>query len=109
MTPYKLLATKVVLLPAFHAFSEILSLLLPVNGVPREVLCRIFALVRSGTDVVPLSHVCHRWRYIALRSPELWTPFGNRNLTGMLPAFIERSQGAPLDISMCIDSNDIQC
>ena len=27
----------------------------------------------------------------------------------MLPAFIERSQGAPLDISVSIDSNDIRC
>ena len=83
MTPHKLLATEAVLLPAFHAFSEILSLLLPVNGIPREVLCRIFALVGSGADVVPLSHVCRRWRYIALRSPELWTPFGNRDLMGI--------------------------
>lgn len=109
MTPQKLLATEAVLLPAFHAFLEILSPLLPVNSVPREVLCRIFALVGSGADVVPLSHVCRRWRHIALRSPRLWTSFGNRDLTRMLPAFIERSQGAPLDISVCIDSNDNQC
>ena len=117
-------------MPAFHAFSEILSLLLPVNGIPQEVLCRIFALVRLGADVVPLLHVCRQWRYIVLRPPlillvsmkspcsqveqktyppELWTPFRNRDLTRMLPAFIERSQRAPLDISMCIDSNNIQC
>lgn len=109
VTSQKLLATEAVLLPAFHAFSEILSPLRPVNSVPREILCRIFALVGSGADVVPLSHVCHRWRHIALRFPRLWTSFGNRDLTRMLPAFIERSQGAPLDISVCIDSNDIQC
>ena len=95
------------LLPAFRAFSEILSPLRPVNSVPREVLSRIFALVGSGAEVVPLSHVCRRWRHIALRSPKLWTSLGDRDLTPMLPAFIERSQGTPLDISVCIDSGDI--
>ncbi|KAH9988817.1 hypothetical protein BJV74DRAFT_461789 [Russula compacta] len=103
----KLLATEAVLLPAFRAFSEILSPLRPVNIVPREVLSRIFALVGVGAEVVPLSHVCRRWRDIALHSPKLWTSFGNRDLTPMLPTFIERSRGAPLDVSVCIDSDDI--
>jgi hypothetical protein len=103
----KLLVTEAVLLPAIRAFSEILSPLRPVNIVPGDVLSRIFALVGSGQEVVPLTHVCRRWRHIALRSPKLWTSFENRDLTPMLPAFIERSQGTPLDISVCIDSGDI--
>jgi len=98
-----------VLLPAFRAFSEILSPLRPVNKVPRDVLSGIFALVGTGTDVVSLSHVCRRWRHIALRSPKLWTSIGTRDLTPLLPAFIERSQGAPLDVSVCIDSDDTRC
>jgi hypothetical protein len=95
-----------VLLPAFRAFSEILSPLRPVNGVPGDVLSRIFALVGSGQEVVPLTHVCRRWRLIALRSPKLWTSLGSPDLTSMLPAFIERTRGAPLDISVCVDSGD---
>jgi hypothetical protein len=102
----ELLAAQVVLLPAFHAFSEILSPLRAVNNVPREVLSRIFALVGTGTDVVPLSRVCRRWRQIALRSPKLWASIGNRDLTPMLPAFIERAQDAPIDVDVCIDSGD---
>ncbi|KAH9959480.1 hypothetical protein BC827DRAFT_507493 [Russula dissimulans] len=102
----ELLATETVLLPAFRAFSEILSPLRPVNKVPRGVLSRIFALVGVGTEVVPLSHVCRRWRHIALGSPKLWTSIGTRDLTPLLAAFIERSQGAPLDVSVCIDSDD---
>lgn len=94
------------LLPAFHAFSEILSPFRAVNNVPRDVLSRIFALVGTGQDVVPLSRVCRRWRQIALRSPKLWTSIGDRDLTPMLPAFIERAQGAPLDVSVSIDSGD---
>ena len=102
----KLLAAQVVLLPAFHAFSEILSPFRAVNNVPRDVLSRIFALVGTGTDVVPLSRVCRRWRQIALRYPKLWTSIGDRDLTPMLPAFIERAQGGPLDVSVSIDSDD---
>ena len=78
-----------------------------MNIVPRDILSRIFALVGAGAEVVPLSHVCRRWRDIALRSPKLWTSVGNRDLTPMLPTFIERSQGALLDVSVCIDSDDI--
>ncbi|KAI9454499.1 hypothetical protein F5148DRAFT_426302 [Russula earlei] len=103
----ELLATEAVLLPALRTFAKVSSPLRPVNNVPREILSRIFALVGAGTEVVPLSHVCLRWRQIALRSPKLWTSIGDRDLTSMLPIFIERSQGAPLDVSVCIDSDDL--
>src|SRR6266404_7953775 len=94
-----------VLLPA-HVFSEIFSLLRYESSYSPEVLSRTSTLVLTGAEVVPLSHVCRRWRHIALRSPKLWTSFRNRDLTRMFPTFVERDQGAPVDVSVCIDSHE---
>ncbi|KAH9019088.1 hypothetical protein EDB85DRAFT_1896897 [Lactarius pseudohatsudake] len=102
----KLLATEAVLSPAFHAVSELLSPSRQVHQVPRDILTKIFVLVGTGAEVVSLTHTCRRWRYIALRTPKLWTSLRDRDLTNMLPMFIERSQGAPLDISVSISSDD---
>jgi hypothetical protein len=77
-----------------------------VHHVPREVLTKIFALVGTGAVVVPLTHACRRWRHIALRTPKLWTSLSDRDLTNILPLFIERSQRAPLDVSVSISSDD---
>ncbi|KAH8998508.1 hypothetical protein EDB92DRAFT_1177704 [Lactarius akahatsu] len=41
----------------------------PVSGIPVELLLTIFIL--SGNPVV-ISHVCRRWREIALSQPTLW-------------------------------------
>jgi len=94
-----------VLLPA-HVFSEIFSLLRYESSYSPEVLSRTSTLVLTGAEVVPLSHVCRRWRHIALRSPKLWTSFRSRDLTRMFPTFVERDQGAPVDVSVCIDSHE---
>ncbi|KAH9005633.1 hypothetical protein EDB86DRAFT_1467650 [Lactarius hatsudake] len=102
----ELLATEAVLSPAFHAVSELLSPSRQVHQVPRDILTKIFVLVGTGAEVVPLTHTCRRWRHIALRTPKLWTSLRDRDLTNMLPMFIERSQGAPLDISVSISSDD---
>ncbi|KAI9462841.1 hypothetical protein BJY52DRAFT_115229 [Lactarius psammicola] len=102
----ELLATEAVLSPAFHAVSELLSSSRPVHQVPREALITIFGLVGTGAEVVPLTHTCRRWRHVALRTPKLWTSLRDRDLTKMLPVFIERSQGAPLDVSASISSDD---
>lgn len=102
----ELLVTEAILSPAFHAVLELLSPSRPVHYVPREVLTGIFALVGTGAEVVPLTHVCRRWRHIALRTPKLWTSLRERDLTNMLPVFIDRSQGAPLDVTVSISSDD---
>jgi hypothetical protein len=102
----KLLATEAVLVPAFHAVSELLSPSRVVHQIPRDILARIFALVGTGAEVVPLTHACRRWRNIALRTPNLWTSLRDRELTDMLPLFIERSQRAPLDVFVSINSDD---
>ncbi|KAF8260304.1 hypothetical protein EI94DRAFT_1748891 [Lactarius quietus] len=102
----ELLATEAVLSPAFHAVAELLSPSRLVHQVPRGVLARIFALVGTGSEVVPLTHACRRWRNIALRTPILWTSLRDHDLTNMLPVFIERSQGTPLDVSVSISSEE---
>ena len=102
----KLLATEAILVPAFHAVLELLSPSRVVHQIPRDILARIFVLVGTGAEVVPLTHVCRRWRNIALRTQELWTFLRDRDLTDMLPVFIERSQRAPLDVSVSINSDD---
>ena len=102
----KLLATEAILVPAFHAVLELLSPSRVVHQIPRDILARIFVLVGTGAEVVPLTHVCRRWRNIALRTQELWTFLRDRDLTDMLPVFVERSQRAPLDVSVSINSDD---
>ena len=102
----KLLATEAIVVPAFHAVLELLSPSRVVHQIPRDILSRIFLLVGTGAEVVPLTHACRRWRNIALRTPELWTSLRDRDLTDMLPVFIERSQRVPLDVSVSINSDD---
>ena len=102
----KLLATEAIVVPAFHAVLELLSPSRVVHQIPRDILSRVFLLVGTGAEVVPLTHACRRWRNIALRTPELWTSLRDRDLTDMLPVFIERSQRAPLDVSVSINSDD---
>ena len=102
----KLLATEAIVVPAFHAVLELLFPSRVVHQIPRDILSRIFFLVGTGAEVVPLTHACRRWRNIALRTPELWTSLRDRDLTDMLPVFIERSQRAPLDVSVSINSDD---
>jgi len=47
----------------------------PAHRLPREILMQIFALLWSGKRILFLSHVCHHWRDIALKTPELWSSF----------------------------------
>lgn len=93
-------------MPAFLAVLELLSPSRLVHQIPRDNLARIFALVGTGAEVVPLTHVCRRWRNIAMRTSKLWTSIRDRELTDMLPFFIERSQRELLDVSVSINSND---
>ncbi|KAH9931276.1 uncharacterized protein B0H18DRAFT_990893 [Fomitopsis serialis] len=48
--------------------------------LPTEILRLVFQsyLVQSS-DVVPLTHVCRRWRDIAINMPELWTTIDDTN------------------------------
>ncbi|KAI0253701.1 hypothetical protein BJV78DRAFT_1299830 [Lactifluus subvellereus] len=73
-----------------------------VNRLPVEILIHIFGFLGAGSFVVPVSHVCRRWRSIALCTPSLWTVIREDDdiLTSM--CFMERSQNMTLDVSFPI-------
>ncbi|TRM58493.1 hypothetical protein BD626DRAFT_633986 [Schizophyllum amplum] len=93
--------------------------LVPANWLPNEILSRIFVMVNEydldtiveapNTDAnqpVILSHVCSRWRQLALAQRELWNLIhlraaryrGPLGLRHALSAYVERSGGLPLDV-----------
>ncbi|KAI0044465.1 hypothetical protein FA95DRAFT_1608519, partial [Auriscalpium vulgare] len=85
---------------------------LPVARLPPEILHAIFAILSTIDSLLHspetlkcrlawmvVTHVCQRWRHIALHRPTLWAhnialpfPRGNR----WLEAFLTRAQDAPL-------------
>ncbi|TFK78923.1 hypothetical protein K466DRAFT_506495, partial [Polyporus arcularius HHB13444] len=79
----------------------------PTHRFPPEVLAAIFDCVRLPrscedtenelpTDSRPLiavTHVCRRWRTIALEHTSLWT--GIAAYSGSGRTFVERCRGAP--------------
>ena len=78
-----------------------------VNHLPDDLLEEIFSnciRVESGSrDCVPLSHVCVRWRNVALGASRLWShvvAHGEVNQS-LLRLILERSLDAPLDIILC--------
>ncbi|KAI0263087.1 hypothetical protein BC834DRAFT_889045 [Gloeopeniophorella convolvens] len=94
----ELLAVERILSPAFHSFLEMLNPLRPAHRLPREIMIQIFSLVGSGKRIMPVSHVCHRWRDIALCAPELWASFQPDDFTPMLPIALKRSGEHLLDV-----------
>ncbi|EAU91914.1 hypothetical protein CC1G_04681 [Coprinopsis cinerea okayama7 len=81
-----------------HASSLLIEIL-------REILwlCVATTPVHKPLEWIPLTHVCSRWRKIALDYPQLWSRIYDPETymgPSWLTAFIERSKNAPtLDIS----------
>ena len=81
----------------------------PVNRLPPEILSAIFSLavaktvIRGGAHrALPwarITHVCRRWRTVALDCPSLWAhlQFGNPLFTQVM---LERSGAAPLTVTV---------
>ncbi|EMD39952.1 hypothetical protein CERSUDRAFT_112189 [Gelatoporia subvermispora B] len=67
-------------------------------------------MARSMEFEILVSHVCHRWREVALDTPALWTTidFEEAEPFPKSKAYLERSKGAPLAISIdcCEDEDD---
>ncbi|KDQ51901.1 hypothetical protein JAAARDRAFT_62254 [Jaapia argillacea MUCL 33604] len=79
--------------------------LAPISRLPPELLTKIFALDGLGWEAgraqpcrnlwLRVTHVCRRWRVIALSSPTLWThPL--IAFPSWFPEMLRRSRGAPL-------------
>ncbi|KAI0668540.1 hypothetical protein C8Q78DRAFT_265944 [Trametes maxima] len=73
----------------------------PVNGLPPEIFCEIFLGLSDNvgdvSHVIAASHVCHRWRSIALNAPKLWSAF-QINRTDAISVFLQRSRSLPIDL-----------
>ena len=53
------------------------------------------------TQLLLLTHVCRRWRKIAIGFPSFWTLVDNRN-PDQLDVFIQRSHGLPLSLFLSV-------
>lgn len=101
-----------------EAFSSITRLL-------NEVLVEIFLFFVSAAYDSPynrakpllydyifewlhVTHVCHRWRAIALGQPRLWERIPIANHLDCVQAFVERSRGMPLLIEPGACGSDVE-
>ncbi|KAL6302752.1 hypothetical protein BKA93DRAFT_736093 [Sparassis latifolia] len=55
---------------------------------------------------VLVSHVCHRWREVALNTPALWTTLDSDCELEKIRVYLERSQNAPLVLSFDLAEDD---
>ncbi|KAH9933257.1 hypothetical protein B0H21DRAFT_83479, partial [Amylocystis lapponica] len=118
-----------VLLSAILSVRRMVNSLNPINQVPPEVLGVILSLVpsnlprdyagqkapfywpstsiQSRQDIVRSTHVCHHWRKTLLATPMLWASIssGDYQSATMIPAFIERSR--PAHLQLFVDTDDI--
>ncbi|KAI0329162.1 hypothetical protein GY45DRAFT_918789 [Cubamyces sp. BRFM 1775] len=93
-----------------------LNLLSPIRQLPPEVLIRCFEYLlpsvppdlyehREGPYKFPIhpligiTHVCKRWRDVALSAPTLWTCIDDAN-EAQLEEFLARSQDIPINIHL---------
>ena len=85
--------------------------LVPISRLPTETLAEIFSLLPgSGNEDVPylewiyVTHVCHRWREIALNSPYLWNHITFTELTlDAITEILARAKMSPLSLEGRID------
>ncbi|KAJ7075865.1 hypothetical protein B0H15DRAFT_612066 [Mycena belliarum] len=73
-----------------------------IKRLPTEILAWIFVLGAEDDDMLPVtvSHVCSRWRAIALHTPSLWRriPLGPQER--MWRERIYRAKACPLDVRL---------
>lgn len=69
-------------------------------NLPVELLAHVFVLGSEVDMLLPVSvsHVCHRWRVIALHTPSLWRRICLGSKEEMWKERIRRAKACPLDI-----------
>ncbi|KAL0063867.1 hypothetical protein AAF712_009220 [Marasmius tenuissimus] len=119
----RLLEAKVMRSNLQEKSAQVSSLLSPVRRLPTEIIREIFILaVGDAKDnmfgscskwesrTLDISAVCHRWRIIALDTPELWDRFSvdlNTRAQAPLELFLSRSRESPLSITITQTDDDI--
>jgi hypothetical protein len=80
--------------------------LAPISSLPTEIIAAIFYLLREQPDfnlALPVAHVCHRWREIALAHPLFWS---HLDFTTISPAgateILARAGMAPLHLEAIV-------
>ncbi|KIM27366.1 hypothetical protein M408DRAFT_24593 [Serendipita vermifera MAFF 305830] len=87
----------------------------PIQGCSDEILQLIFegitfSAVRPFSTAVSLSHVCRRWRSLALSTPSLWRTvmfkiqIPLQDLTPMIEAFATRIKYVPAEVFIDIEA-----
>ena len=103
----------------YHASSNGTTRIYPplIDRLPTEILSHIFRLLWLETgphprldieswpryhpvhsSVIHITHVCRRWREIALDTPILWSRIDD-TLPDRMVAFLQRSRSAPISLS----------
>jgi hypothetical protein len=67
-----------------------------IDKLPPELLFQVFDFAGPGPAILPLTHVCRRWRAVALSSPTLWSVIGS--CARLVPLFLQRSLDSPLQV-----------
>lgn len=71
-----------------------------VNQLPDEILVHILSTL-SFSQLVSATHVCHRWRKLAVGTPALWTRLTITDaLVAGLDVVLARSKAASLDLEL---------
>jgi len=81
--------------------------MIPVNGLPPEVLSHIFELACSPpsaaamTILVTLTHICRYWRVALLSNPKFWTNiFVRRDTVDFFAECLLRSRTLPIHLNL---------
>ncbi|KAI0320219.1 hypothetical protein OF83DRAFT_1045377, partial [Amylostereum chailletii] len=72
--------------------------LAPVSRLPVELLAMIFESITDRfweIHPIPLTHVCHHWRQVAINQKTLWTTIPTFS-PSWAKTFIERSSPRPI-------------
>ena len=80
----------------------------PINKLPPEILSSIAREVlhwdhSDTTKLLPLTHVCRRWRESLISIPENWALISNEN-EGIAVICLQRAKAAPLEITIYMPS-----
>ncbi|KAK0192660.1 hypothetical protein F5146DRAFT_1120457 [Armillaria mellea] len=74
----------------------------PVNWLPIELLVDVFLFfVEDDNSAFILTHVCQKWREVALTTPRLWTCISTRSTrwnSNLVALTLERSRDCLLDV-----------